>query len=304
MKKALSILPILLLGTSFMLGCRSVQHYPPGFSEITRHHVPAGSFQQVFDQITAAGHYRPVWIDGYRANGRNYFNAIFRPTDGVRWEARFGLNPTEYQSEFDRWTAQGFRPLHVESYRTAAYGVGHLDHDVALFREVRFAVIFVRQDGPAWGAYHDVSGAEHQTRFDSLIADGHRPRQLSVVSGLYTAFYEKADVGNFLARSTLYLPHQYQAEFDRNRSAGLKPTYLNAYDDHTGANSQISAIWTSRPAGSFVARHGLTSQDFQAEWERWTDRGYRTYAVTGYASGLKGLRRRVPLFAAVWLRPD
>lgn len=39
--------------------------------------VPASEYQFAFDHITQSGN-RPVWVDVYEVNGKNYFNAIFR----------------------------------------------------------------------------------------------------------------------------------------------------------------------------------------------------------------------------------
>jgi hypothetical protein len=49
-----------------------------GSAEIARHGIPASSYQNVVTNITSCG-YMLCWVDGYEVNGKNYFNAIFRP---------------------------------------------------------------------------------------------------------------------------------------------------------------------------------------------------------------------------------
>jgi hypothetical protein len=280
----------------------SSHEYPAGYAEVARHGVRAADFQRVFDEIRKGGNYRLVWIDGYRVNGRNYFNAIFRPSNSVAWSARWGLTADEYQAEFNRQTKNGYRPLQVESYRSKDYQVGITGRDTVIVSRQRYAVIFVKKRGPVWRAYHKRSKVQHQDLFNSLTAKGYRPTNISVVKGSYTALYEKANRGSYLAKSTLFLPIQYQSEFNKQHQAGRKPTYLNAYDDKTEANSLIAAIWTSKPRGAYQARHHLTAKQYQAEWSKWTSRGYVTKAVTGYSSGRKGNRKREALFAAVWVK--
>jgi hypothetical protein len=245
--------------------------YGKGFSEIARHGVPASDYQLTFDHIAGSG-YRLVWVNGYEVNGKNFFNVIFHPEDGVPWVARHGLTSSEYQEEFDKRIPQGFRPLQVESYPDG--------------NKIRYAVIFVKESGPAWTAYHGKTADEHQKLFDSLTGQGFRPVNVSVVSiggeRSYTALYEKIDVGSFILKSFL-TASEYQDEFDKNKAAGRQLAYLNAYTHNGGV--RFSAIWNAVTKGEFAARHGLTGFEYQAEWKKWTGKGYLTQVVTGYESG-------------------
>ncbi len=254
--------------------------YSKGFPEIARHGVPAADYQFVFDHITKSG-YRPVWVDGFEVNGKNLFNVIFRPADGTLWVARHNLTADQYQDEFELRAGQGYRPLQVESYT---------DGDA-----IRYAVIFVKQNGPAWTAYHGRNDAQHQTLFNNLNAAGYRIINSSVVvingQRSYTAFYEQKPVGSYEARSALTAA-EYQAKFTENQLAGRQLVYLNAYD-HAGS-VRFTAIWHSAVAGAYVARHNLTKAEYQDEWELRLGQGYLTRFVTGYDAGVVGN------YAALW----
>src|SRR5262249_43777475 len=76
--------------------------------EVVRSQVPASSYQAVFERFANSG-YRPVWVDGYDVNGQTFYNAVFRPADGVEWVARHGLTSAQYQAEFDAQVRAGFR---------------------------------------------------------------------------------------------------------------------------------------------------------------------------------------------------
>lgn len=236
--------------------------------EFARHGVTASEFQFTFSRITHSG-YRPVWIDGYEVNGTNYFNAIFRPTDGVASVIKWGLNADQYQDEFDLRVGQGYRPLQVESYPDG--------------NSIRYAVIFVKQAGPNWTAYHGRTVGEHQSLFNSLKSQGYVPRNISVVSVggqlHFTALYDKTPVTGFVAWSTL-TPNEYQAQFNANTQVGRQLVYLNAYNHAGGV--RFSAIWQAPVAGAYAARHDLSGAQYQNEWEKWTGLGYLTRLVTGY----------------------
>ena len=137
----------------------------PGYAEVVRRAVPAAQYQAEFDRFTKAG-YRPIWVDGFRAEGQNWFNVIFRPEDGTPWVARHNLTSQQYQTDFDSLPKEGYRPLYIESYPTA--------------EGTRYASIFVKADGPPWLAYHNRGPADHQANFNQRIAEGWVPTIISV----------------------------------------------------------------------------------------------------------------------------
>jgi hypothetical protein len=252
----------------------------PGYPEVVRQAVPAAQYQTEFDRFINAG-YRPVWVDGFRADGRNWFNVIFRPDDGTPLIARQGLTSEQYQAEFDSRSREGFRPLHLDSYPTPD--------------GTRYVLIFVKAPGPPWLAYHDRSQADHQMNFNQRTAEGWIPVIISVTPAgrelRYTALYEKKHVGGFVASQVLD-PGEYQAEFDRQAAAGRTLVYLNAYDD---GGARFTAIWHSKANLAYV-RHGLTPPDFQAELDAQRAKGLLTRALTGYEEG------RNVYYAAFWTK--
>lgn len=254
--------------------------YPPGWAEVARHGIPEAAYQAEFEHIASSG-YRLVWLDGYNANGKTFFNAIFRPADSTPWVAHHGLNSSQYQQQFDQWTQQGYRLMHIESYLSGS--------------NVCYAPIFVKSPGPAWTAYHGRTAEQHQQQFDSLTAQGFRPINVTSVSlsgvRTYAALYEKRDVGSFFLKSFM-TPPEYQTQFDQNIQAGRKLVYLNAYT-HLGS-PRLIAIWQEKAAAPFIARHGLSSSQYQAEFDKNLGNGFLTRAVTGYEEG--GSQH----FAALW----
>lgn len=253
--------------------------------EYTPRSLSSAQYQQIFDRASKAG-YVLEWVDGYTTGGQVRFNAIFRShrTGSVApWAARHNMTGTSYQQHFDRYVAQGYSLTHVDSY--------------AVGNTVRYAAIWTKNAGP-FTAYHGKSAADHQASFNSLTGQGYRPQVISVASvngqRHYTALYTKGSIGSYEARSFL-TPTQYQEEFDQNTAAGRHLRYLNAYV-HNG-EPRFTAIWSSQPAiSSWAARHGLTTNGYESQWQTNMNAGRRTQAVTGYEQG--GQER----FAAYWTR--
>ncbi len=154
----------------------------PGSKEIARHGLPSEDYQCLFDQAVNAD-YRLEWIDGFNYKGKIYFNVIFRPDVGAKWSAVHNLNGNQYQAEFDKRKALGYRLKHVDSYLAG--------------NQILYAAVFVN-DKVQITAYHGISAAEHQKRIDDLTAGAWRPKEISVVSiggnRFYTALYEKVNV--------------------------------------------------------------------------------------------------------------
>lgn len=249
-----------------------------GSAEVARHGLAIGDYQCFYNQALLGG-YEPEWLDMFDSGGKTYVNAIFRPKSAGAIAAYHGLNGAQYQARFTEWTGKGYRPIIVESYLEGG--------------SPRYAAVFKKSGGPATSAYHGVSAAAHQQKFDQLSAQGYVPRAVSVISsgGLkYTALYEKGG-GSFQLKSQLTIA-EYQEAFNANRAAGRHVAYLNGYTH--GGQAYIAAIFgAGTPAGG-KQRHGLTGGQYQSEYQSARNAGMLTRVVTGYGTG-NGAR-----YAASW----
>ena len=226
--------------------------------------------------------YRLEWVDGFRVNGKLYFNVIYRPDKTGNWSASHNLTGAQYQAEFDKRKAAGFRLKQVDSYP-----VGN---------QIRYAAIFVKDGAPSGAAYHGATAAEHQKKFDELTAGPWKPKNISVVSlggeRFYTALYEKAGAGGSSLAKSFLTPAEYQKLSDENKEKGRQLAYLDAYE-HQG-QPRFSAIWNSTTQGAYKARHGLSGGAYQQEWEDALQGGLLTRVITGYEDG------NAVRYAAVW----
>ncbi|WP_437675774.1 hypothetical protein [Sorangium sp. So ce131] len=245
-------------------------------------------YQALLEKMHASG-FRPTWIDGDELTPApgvtmSFFNVIFRPSTGVDYVTRHGMNRNEYQAEFDLRVKQGYRLSHIESYYSASRGC------------VCYAAIFLRSPGPGAVAYHDRSQQDHQAMHDDFRKKGFVPVNVSVVvvggQRRYTAPYEARDAGGCELDSRLSVA-EYQQKFTGNLKKGMHLGYLNSYLIDRQIN--IVAIWYSKLPSPF-AQHHLDSNEFNAVLKQQRQANLALRAVTGYQRGA------APNFAALWNR--
>ena len=159
-----------------------------------------------------------------------------------------------------------------------------------------YAAIWTKSSPVPFIARHGLTSAEYQAEFDKHVSDGFR---LTSVSGYevggqprFAAIWRKVAGGALAARHGLTAA-QYQQEFDKNAAAGLTLAWVDGYT--IGGTDFYAAIWEKRTAPpAFIARHGLTSAQYQAAFDTNSRNGFRLELVNGYAVGSE------PRYAAIW----
>lgn len=112
----------------------------------------------------------------------------------------------------------------------------------------------------AFRAYHGVNGAQHQTNFNSLVAQGYRMISLSVYgepgNPLYAAVWVQRSGPAFVAVHGVD-SNGYQSFFNNWTAKGFVPVLVSA----TGpaANAVFAAVFEQGVHGPWFARHGMTS---------------------------------------------
>ena len=197
------------------------------------------------------------------------------------WQARHGLTASAYQSEFDALAERGYRLVKVSGYE--------------LNDEPRYAGIWYMQNGNRWQARHGLSEADYQAAMDTLRRDGYRPVDVSVFRSkertYFSAIWEEEAGLPWIARHRL-TPNQYQALFDELSASGYRLRCVSPYEDFEG--ERYACIWDRYNGPEWMARHGMTDAEYQAEFDRQNERGFRLVRVVGYT--ISGNAR----YAAIW----
>jgi hypothetical protein len=224
-------------------------------------------------------------VSGYGTATPLYAALWVKTHPSAEWQARHGLTAAEYQTVFDQLTAAGYHPVFVNGYATCA--------------GARFACKFRLGATDPWVARHGLTAAQYQSAFDDYTTQGY---VLTWVSGyfdggqdLYAAIWRKhASMPAWQTRHGL-TSAEYQAFFDSMVAQGYKPVLACGYGD--GAKDRYAAIFHKIDgAPAWQARHGLTSDQYQATFDQLVAQGYRLELVSGYCVG--GQDR----FAAIWTK--
>jgi CubicO group peptidase (beta-lactamase class C family) len=85
---------------------------------------------------------------------------------------------------------------------------------------------------------------------------------------------------------------QYQAAFEDYAKQGLRLIQVSGYT--SGGAERYAALWERSGGPPWVARHGMSSADYQAAFNDYVGQGYRLVHVSGWQAG--GEDR----FAAIW----
>ncbi|MEJ3652946.1 serine hydrolase [Actinomycetes bacterium KLBMP 9759] len=245
-----------------------------------KHDMTAAQYQGEFDRLARDG-FRPVDVCGYADAGREFYAAIWEKTGGPALVARHGLTPDAYQAEFDRLAEDGYRPV-----RISAFGIGG---------QARFAAIWHKVGGPALVARHGLTADAFQAEWDRLAGDGHRPVEVCGYEeggqARFAGIWLKTGGPALVARHNL-TPAAYQAEFERVTKDGYRPVRISPYA--VGIDVRYAAIWEQTGGAPFIARHGLVSGQYQSEFTKATDQGFRPVHVRAAGGAVK------PVFAGVW----
>ncbi|HET8934834.1 MAG TPA: serine hydrolase [Polyangiales bacterium] len=148
--------------------------------------------------------------------------------------------------------------------------------------------------GAAWVARHGLTSAQYQTEFNKWTGLGYR---LTYISGYaqnnearYAALFEKSSSPAWIAKHGL-TSAQYQAEFNTQSANGYRLVLVNGYT--VQGVDYFAAIWDKSAGGAWIARHNLSSAQYQTEFNTQSANGYRLVHVSGYGSASEK-------YAALW----
>jgi hypothetical protein len=252
---------------------------------IARHGLTAEQYQEAFNDYVGNHGMQLMDVSGYGGSTPLYAALWVKTASAPAWQARHGLTAADYQATFDQLTVQGYHPVLVNGYATAA--------------GPRFACIFQQGATDPWVARHGLTAAQYQAAFNQLTGEGYL---LDWVSGyfdgsqdLYAAIWRKPpSAAAWQARHGLSAA-DYQAFFNSVTPQGYKPVVVCGYGD--GAQDRYAAIFRKIPnAPAWQARHGLTPAQYQTTFNQLVAEGYRLELVSGYS--VAGQDR----FAAIWTK--
>jgi CubicO group peptidase (beta-lactamase class C family) len=255
---------------------------------VTAYHGVSGAIhQQRFNSLMPQG-YRIISISVYGDRANPLYAAVWVQRSGPAWAAVHGLSAAAYQAKVTELAAAGFVPVLVSATGSRADPV--------------FAAVFEKRTG-TWQARHGlVDGAAATSGTLASVLDWARannciPTSLAIYGGAGDRTYAVTCLPN--PGQVKWRAHEvgtsgdYQAWFDAYTQVPLRPVAVDSSDA-----AQYAAIFSDDSVGAWVAKHDLTSAQYQAEFDKQAGLGRYPIAVQGGGLGA-GIR-----YAAVFAGQD
>lgn len=197
------------------------------------------------------------------------------------WITKHGMTSSQYQNEFNVNAQNGYRLTSVNGYTTNG--------------AERYIALWEKVTGPAMVARHSMTASEYQTAFNTYTKQGYRLTQVSGYAvnkvAQFAAIWEKKSGGAWVARHNM-TASQYQSAFNTYAGQGYRLQHINGYV--VNGVEYFAAIWEKVSGPAWVARHNLTSSQYQTEFNTRNSQGYVLTQVSGYS------KNGVDLYAAIW----
>ncbi len=196
------------------------------------------------------------------------------------------LTASQFQQIFNEQAKQGFGPVIIAATGSAS--------------NPRFAVVFQPQKpipltrhGLLSGQENDpntIQGMNKKAKEDGLILRWATSYG-SILSPRYAAIWVvNSDKVIWNADGVLETSAQYQARFDAQTSGWCRPAHV---DLNTG--KRYFSMYVHDEIGPWIARHDMTSDAYQKEFNTWTQKGFFPICVQGGGAG--SATRYAALFA-------
>jgi CubicO group peptidase (beta-lactamase class C family) len=258
-------------------------------SFVAYHAVRATEHQSRFDDLSKKG-YRIISLSVYGDPADARYAAVWVERAGPAWRAFHGRTASEYQAIFDDWHKSGYHPVLI-----SATGDG---------TQAIFAGVFENSSVGPWKARHGIDEATFQSECESAATANQILASASVYGNgakrLYAAVWHTNDD---LARWTYHSSdtgQTYQTWFDEATQLPARPGYVAL-----SAAQQYLSVFRDDRIGEWHARHGMTSDEYQAEFDQRTKAGLFPICVQGGGAGSQAryaaifAKRDTPL-ARVW----
>ncbi len=245
------------------------------------HGVTAAEHQMRFNQLSADG-YRMISLSVYGDPSDARYAAVWVQRPGAAFEAVHGVDASGYQSFFNTWTARGYVPVLV-------CATGPISNAI-------FAAVFEQGFIGPWQAHHGMaSGPEtNPGTFQNFNAGAQAAGQILRSVAIYGSATDQRFAAVWHANPTFVKGHVhpsdtadgYQTVFNaETQLPGLRlHAYRPAYVAVSG-NHLYCSLFKDDVVGPWVARHGMTSQEYQAEFDAQSAQGFYPICVQGGGSG-------------------
>jgi murein DD-endopeptidase MepM/ murein hydrolase activator NlpD len=186
---------------------------------------------------------------------------------GAKEVVRHGLPIRDYQCLFDQAVAANYEPVWLDLYD--AGGDAYVN---AIFRP---------RTGGSFQAYHGLTGAQYQEKFDTWTKQGYRPVIVEsyLDSGVrYAVVFKKANGPAYSAYHGL-TAEQHQAKMDSLTAQGYRPVALSVV---SSGGRKYTGLYLKTDVGSWQAKSKLTPAQYQTLYDENALAGRRVAYLNAY----------------------
>jgi CubicO group peptidase (beta-lactamase class C family) len=255
------------------------------------HGATGAQHQTKFNTLSAQG-YRMISLSVYGDPGDARYAAVWVQRGGAAWVAVHGVDSAGYQSFFNNWTAKGYVPILVSATGASNNAI--------------FAAVFEQGIAGTWLARHGMtSGPEANVgTFQNFNKNARDHKMILRSMAIYGTPTDQRYAAVWHANAGFVkwhvhpadTPASYQTVFDAETQlagyqlAGYRPAYVTLSSDQI-----YCSLFKDDVVGAWVARHGMTSADYQTEFDKQNAAGFYPICVQGGGSG--GKTRYAAIFA-------
>ncbi|MEA3214956.1 MAG: hypothetical protein QOJ19_1112, partial [Acidimicrobiia bacterium] len=254
---------------------------------VAYHGVPAEAHQSRVDELAPQG-YRPISLSVSGDPGDPRYAAVWVQRPGTGWWAVHGVDAAGYQARFDELVGQGYAPVLVSATGPAS--------------SATFAAVFEQGVNGRWFARHNLRWGD-DTDPDTINQENNRAFDQGYVPRCLAVYGEPDDrrFAGVWADNTAPTPwswwwtppQEYQRFFAGLVAAGVRPAHVSV-----GTDGWLVSLFVDRPIGEWWARHLISGDVYQAEFEARVANGLMPIMVQAGGSG-DGTR-----YASVFARDD
>ncbi len=258
------------------------------------HGVTGAQHQTNFNNLVAQG-YRMISLSVYGDSGSPLYAAVWVQRGGAAWVAVHGVDSNGYQSFFNTWTAKGYVPVLVTATGT--------------FSNAIFAAVFEQGITGPWFARHGMpSGpAANAGTFQNENAVAAAGKMILRSVAIYGTATDRRYAAVWHPNPGYVKWHahpsdtgaSYQVVFNAETQlpgyqlAGYRPGYVAVSGD-----VMYCSVFKDDVVGQWVARHGMSGADYQAEFNRQVANGFYPICTQG------GGTTNAPVYAAIFAKQD
>ena len=200
------------------------------------------------------------------------FFVLLAFTGNSQYAARHNMSSSEYQAAFNEFSG-------TKKMRLA---------DVSVYNkngQETYAAIWDKKSSSGWAARHAMNEGGYQAEVTTQKKAGNRPGRITAadINGKVVfacIFYKTSAVWE--ARHNMS-SQQYQTEYNTWVGKGYRLVEVCGYKRND--QETYAAVWEKSAGPSYVARHAMNAQQYQAEFNTQYGNGYKPARVSAFEVG-------------------